>query len=120
MVNSEDVVEVLTRLPYPLPSNPKHSLGKSREDFERMARRLDPPPDMDPEISLQVSRDTLAPLALLASSFTGKAGNTHIPTTSLSLDQFLAQALSMQLLEGLDQLFGVMLQPGYDIRNVQG
>jgi hypothetical protein len=120
IVNCDDVVEVLTRLPYPLPSNPKHSLGKSREDFESMARRLDPPSDIDPKISLQVSRDTLAPLALLASSFTGEGGNTHIPTTSLSLDQFLALAINMQLFEALDQLFGIMLQPDHKIRNAQG
>jgi hypothetical protein len=119
IVNCEDVTEVLTRLPYPLRSNPKHSLGKSREHFESMARRLDPSPDTDAKVSLQMSQDTLTLLASLASGFTGEAEKTHTPThtASLSLDQFLAWASNIQLLEALDRLFGVMLQPNKTTRN---
>jgi hypothetical protein len=118
VVDRESVVDVLTRLPFPLPSHATLGPGKQRVDFERMADRLDPPCDVGVEKPVRVTTDVLAPLASLAASFTGEA-EVHPYTAMVTLEQFLTWATTAQLLKALDQLFGVMLQPSRNMQKEQ-
>jgi hypothetical protein len=116
VVDYEAIVEVLARLPYPLPSNPRFRDGKRREELHIMAERLDPLGDKTIEAAVQITSDNLAPLADLVTSLTGRSTESTmeslpLPTPGLSLDQFLEWSRQTQLLEALDRLFGVMLQP---------
>jgi hypothetical protein len=119
IVDREGVVEVLTRLPFPLPSHATLGCGKRRDDFERMAERLDPSCDVGVEKPVQVTTDILAPLASLTASFTGGAQEDPgtAASSSLTVEQFITWATTVQLLRVLDQLFDVMLQPGHDVKS---
>jgi hypothetical protein len=114
VVDSESIVEVLVRLPFPLPSHATLGPGKKRSHFEQLAHRLDPPCDVGVKPG-QVRRDVLAPLAALAASFTGRPEEDAGPATAMvTQEQFLVWADAVRLLEALDCLFGGVLRPGLD------
>jgi hypothetical protein len=118
IVDHKGIVEVLTRLPFPLPSHPTLGSRRKRDDFERMAERLDPPCDIGAEKPDQVAKDILVPLALLTAGFEGRTQEDPCTVaSSLTIEQFITWATTAQLLKALDRLFSVMLQPGHSVKS---
>lgn len=125
LVDYKAVIAVLTRLPYPMPSNPKRMDGKSQDHFRNMAERLDPPSSNNGQETLEVCRSDLRHFANLTAGLTGDIAGCQdqdillAPTagTKVGLEGFLTWSTRVQLLTALDKLFEPLLRPSCSREN---
>lgn len=116
----EDILDVLTRLPFPVYRNPTMRVPKPRESFKDMAVRLEPslsyagltvPPVLDSTLALDWD-----PWFRLVAGLQNRELKTidealFLPGNQVDLDCFLRWGDEIRLLETLHILFDTLFQP---------
>ncbi|KAF2449655.1 hypothetical protein P171DRAFT_197283 [Karstenula rhodostoma CBS 690.94] len=111
----DDVLDVLCRVQYPAAVRGKHRVQRRPvSEFLPLAERLEPSPEGKREYEVPGSQ--LALLRDLIAAFPPRWTESpveleHAEQDSLTAEQFVLWATKVQLLDSLNQLFGVFLRP---------
>jgi hypothetical protein len=120
ITNYDDILEVLTRMPYPLPAMATRRPTRLRASFQDMAERLEPRSGADGSQSIVLTRETLRPFSELVDHFTnrGHVGEDALQFRELDMmceEEFVEWGEAVSVLDVMNELFGVLFKPYREI-----